>query len=72
MSDTISARCPDCGNDSFAIPDHDDEQVVCTGCGSEMGTKRQCLNDLDQAAQKLGDDLLGGFGNNSRGGFKTR
>jgi ribosomal protein S27E len=68
---TITARCPDCRNTEFNIPDHDDEQVTCTACGSEMGTKRACLDHLDSAAKEIGDSALGGFGTSGKG-FKKQ
>lgn len=67
MSDTITARCPDCGHETFNVPDADDEQVVCAGCGAEMGTKRQCLDDMEKAAQDVASDVFGKFG--GKGGF---
>ncbi|RUR52732.1 ECs_2282 family putative zinc-binding protein [Vreelandella populi] len=71
MADTITARCPDCGNTEFNIPDNDDEQVTCNACGSEMGTKRACLDHLDAAAKEVADNLFGNFGTSGKG-FKKR
>lgn len=68
VTERISARCPDCGHGTFNIPDSDDEQVVCAGCGAEMGTKRACLADLEEAKRDIADSAFGGFGG-STGGF---
>ncbi|UQI42719.1 ECs_2282 family putative zinc-binding protein [Vreelandella venusta] len=68
---TISARCPDCGNTEFNIPDHDDEQVTCTACNAEVGTKRQCEELLEAKAKEIADDMLGSFGTSGKG-FKKQ
>ncbi|MEG3078514.1 hypothetical protein R3F64_01420 [Halomonas sp. 5021] len=67
MSGNPSFRCPDCGHDTFDIPESDDEQVVCLGCNAELGTKRQCLDDMEKAAQDAASDVFGKFG--GKGGF---
>lgn len=72
MSGNSSFRCPDCGHDTFNIPDQDDEQVVCAGCGAEMGTKRACLEHIEKAGEDLADKTLGGFGGSTGGFTKPR
>ena len=54
----IKLSCPECGSMSIAFPQHDDEQVICSDCRAELGTKRSADEMIKKSIQKAGDDFL--------------